>query len=191
MKRLLISMLTVLFLSGLSFAADGLELGLFSPIQLSGIDKNIEGARFGLFYTQNKSVKGFDLNIFVSNTSDRFEGLQVFGLLNYNEGRFYGFRALNFVNYTQGRTRGYSVFSTINVEKHVVGGRFLSLLNYADKLNGVDLGAVNVSKSAKGIQIGVFNYADWLDGVQIGVINFAMNSAIFPVFPVINFNKSF
>jgi hypothetical protein len=188
MKKIIV-LAFIFILSSLSFSAEKIELGVFSPIQLNSPETDIDGARFGLFYTKNADVKGLDINFLVSHTTGDFEGVQAVGLLNIIEGDMEGVQVFNGINVTDGYTDGYKIINFVNIDKDIRGGRIIATVNYADELDGFDLGAVNVAKKAKGIQIGFFNYAEVLDGFQVGFINVAMNSSIFPVLPLVNFNR--
>ena len=188
MKKIFVVVL-LLITASMAFSAEKLELGVFSPIQLNSPNTDIDGARLGLFYTKNNDVKGLDVNFLVSHTTGDFEGVQIWGLLNVIEGDMEGVQVFNGINVTGGYTDGYKVMNFVNSDKNVRGGRIVAFVNYTDELDGLDIGFVNVSKKAKGIQIGAFNYAEVLDGIQVGFVNVAMNSSIFPVLPLVNFNR--
>jgi hypothetical protein len=188
MKKTL-TLLFALILGAFSFSAEKLELGVFSPIQLNSPDTDIDGARFGLFYTKNNGVKGLDLNFLVSHTAGDFEGVQVLGILNLIEGDMNGVQVFNGINVTDGYTDGYKLVNFVNIDRNIRGARIFAAVNYADELDGFDFGAINVAKQAKGFQVGFFNYAEVLDGFQIGLVNVAMNSSVFPVLPLVNFNR--
>ena len=53
-----------------------------------------------------------------------------------------GVQIFNGINVTDGYTDGYKVGSFINIDKNIVGGRIFSAVNYADELDGLDIGFV-------------------------------------------------
>ena len=62
----------------------------------------------------------------------------------------------------------------------------------ADTLNGLSLGAVNLTQKTTGVQIGLFNRTRELNGIQIGVLNYAANNPPgLKLLPGINMNFSF
>lgn len=67
-----------------------------------------------------------------------------------------------------------------------VGFLQAGLINKAQGLSGFQIGLVNVADHAQGLQVGLFNYARRLHGVQVGFINVAPQGALFPVLPLVN-----
>lgn len=65
-----------------------------------------------------------------------------------------------------------------------VGTTFLANV-VSRNATGVQIAGANiVGGTAKGLQIGFVNYAERLEGVQIGVINFAMSQWVLPIINV-------
>ena len=62
----------------------------------------------------------------------------------------------------------------------------------ANTLDGLLLGAVNLTQKTTGVQIGLFNRTRELNGIQIGVLNYAANNPPgLKLLPGINMNFSF
>jgi len=77
--------------------------------------------------------------------------------------------ALGFVNGSTGDSSGLS---------------WAIIANYDDSYTGVQLGFVNYSKeSFKGLQWGFVNYTEKLDGVQLGLVNIVTDNGWFDQFP--------
>lgn len=65
----------------------------------------------------------------------------------------------------------------------------IGVANIYETLNGVQIGLYDESKKSAGVQLGAVNRAMSSKNLQIGVINI-MDNGFFPVFPIINFPKS-
>ena len=75
-------------------------------------------------------------------------------------------------NITMGVEKGLQLSGLLNVSSGLMSGVQFGTYNYADKLNGVQLGAINVATShPKGWQIGVINYTKDTSGRKIGLVN--------------------
>lgn len=62
----------------------------------------------------------------------------------------------------------------------------------ARTLDGLSLGAVNLTQKTTGVQIGLFNRTQHLNGIQIGLLNYAGNNpAGLKLLPGVNMNFSF
>ena len=74
------------------------------------------------------------------------------------------------------------------IEGVALGGIWAS----ADTLDGLALGAVNLTQKTTGVQIGLFNRTRELNGIQIGLLNYAANNPPgLKLLPGINMNFSF
>ena len=64
----------------------------------------------------------------------------------------------------------------------------MGLINYTERLTGLQVGLVNVAgDSGSGLQLGVFNGASKFSGLQVGLLNMIGNAAV-PVLPIVNGN---
>lgn len=162
------------------------ELGLVSPIQLGSPETSVDGFRLSTIYTVNDNVTGFDWTWIASKTTGTFNGFKLGGIYNQVDKGGTIYELGGFINNFKGNTKVVQVFNGINMGETVNGYRLFSFVNYADNMNGVDLGFVNCANNMEGLQIGLLNYANNLNGYQIGLVNYAKNSAIFPILPFFN-----
>lgn len=65
----------------------------------------------------------------------------------------------------------------------------VGIANMYENFNGVQIGLYDETKDSAGVQIGAVNRATTSKNLQIGVINM-MDNGFFPVFPIVNFPKS-
>ena len=65
----------------------------------------------------------------------------------------------------------------------------IGIANMYNNFNGVQIGLYDESKNSAGVQIGAVNRSISSKNLQIGVVNM-MDNGFFPVFPIINFPKS-
>lgn len=183
MKKKMLMLAVFLMLAVAAVAGEKIQLGLVNPVQLVPEGSSVDGLRLGLIYTKNSSVKGFDMNWLISDTTGKMEGVQVFGLFN-KVGSGKGGQVFNFINYSTGEFEGVEL-AAFNITKGFKGGR-LATINYSDKMEGFEVAWVNISKNVKGFQIGFINYTENMEsGLQIGLANIYMNGKI-PVLPIIN-----
>ena len=103
------------------------------------------------------------------NVTTEFCGLQLGGLVNWNDLASYGLQ-LGAVNANQQEFYGWA---------------FGGLVNYADSFDGFACGFVNVAYDVKGCQLGVFNACDHMHGVQIGLVNMICGSKL-PIMVIAN-----
>ena len=103
------------------------------------------------------------------NVTTEFCGLQLGGLVNWNDLASYGLQ-LGAVNANQQEFYGWA---------------FGGLVNYADSFNGFACGLVNVAYDVRGCQLGVFNACDRMHGVQIGLVNMICGSKL-PIMVIAN-----
>lgn len=207
-----------------------LEINLTSPIQLLWGERDVYGLRLNLIYGDSYDVYGIDWGFVGVNYGDvagiqmnaynwvdgsvyglqfaktlnavtqHMRGLQVSGLVSYNQGDMIGaqFAPLNFngafaglqvgaLNWNFGAVEYSWLIGVVNNCSEFTG---LSLggLNLADTLTGAQLGMFNiVFGPARGAQYGLINLADHLVGVQVGLININANGRL-PILPLLNMN---
>lgn len=161
MKRLIpiVTTVALLFLSSTTIikAQDHpVQLSLFNPIQLFSENSSISGLRLNLIYGKNERMTGLDFGL-INHTTGAFKGVQ-FGLVGISNSDFTGWQD-NAVNITNG------------------------------KFEGLQWGFFNSAKRMNGVQIGLVNVAGYMDkGLQIGLINIIHQNGAFPFFPIINWS---
>lgn len=133
-----------------------IQLALFNPVQIVPESNSIKGLRINLIYGKNARMTGFDWG-FVNHTTSNQVGIQ-WGFVGYTEGNFNGWQN-NFVSFTKGL------------------------------FTGLQTGFVSYNSSkVNGLQFSVFNYAETLNGIQLGLINVIGKGGFVPVFPFFNFS---
>lgn len=174
----------------------GLDLGF---VELVG--GSMKGVEFGGFNVVDAGVTaGAQFGLLANRTKDVY-GIQLAGLLNWNDDLAYGIQAaaVNFdsefvgfqmgvVDWMFGNMTGASL-AVANVACNEFNGLALGAFNYSvGKVVGAQIGALNVVNGAsEGLQLGIVNASQHHTGVQIGVINLNATGAI--VFlPVVNVN---
>lgn len=109
------------------------------------------------------------LQVGLINYDSAFAGLQVGGIINWNNAASYGFQC-SLINGNQDEFVGMSV-----------GG----LVNYGEKFKGFQCGLINATYEVTGYQLGVVNACDRMHGVQIGLINLICESRL-PIMVIAN-----
>lgn len=125
----------------------------------------------GIFSVQD-TVKGFQLGVISSVNPDGGKGLQLSGFTNTSGGTFNGLQLSGISNITDGMNRGAQLSAIMNVSSSMMRGLQLGAVNYADSLNGAQVGVLNVArKRPKGWQVGLINVSDDTIGHKIGLVN--------------------
>ncbi|KYG64955.1 hypothetical protein AZI86_12225 [Bdellovibrio bacteriovorus] len=144
-----------------AFAADNstpIEIALFPPVQFPSPDFAVRGLRLSVV-GQNREAHGLDLALIGNMTKQKFTGVAIAGLFNYNA-----------------------------VGADIIGLQLAGLANLNDvssRLYGFQVGAYNRVGKVYGVQIGLVNSARELHGIQIGLINFN-DAGPFKASPIIN-----
>ena len=118
------------------------------------------------------SVKSVQLSIISSVAEDGGHGLQLSGVSNTSAHTFNGVQLSSISNITTGMNRGLQLSGILNVSSAMMRGWQWGAINYADSLNGVQIGAFNVArKRPKGWQVGLVNLSYDTIGHKIGLVN--------------------
>ena len=161
MKKILFVMTFAMTAAGV-FADTPIQLALTPDIALyprtdfvRGLTLEIWGenpqAGLAIGFVNGSSGQSSGLSIGLANYADSYTGVQI-GFINLSTDNFFG-----------------AQFACVNVAQ----GTF----------QGFQGGFVNISEDTTGAQIGGFNYAEKLNGMQFGFINVAMNNEPFTAFP--------
>ncbi len=157
------------------------SLSLVTPIQTVSADSDIQGLRLNLLYGENREVHGLDLGV-VNVTTRTLTGVQVGGL-NWDHGQMSGIQ-IGVDNVFQGTSKPGNATDAWGDEGDGVQLGALNIVTDA-RLNGIQVGIINVADAMSGLQVGIMNVATQLRGVQIGLLNFIPSSPC--VFmPIIN-----
>ena len=117
------------------------------------------------------TLKGMQLNM-LSNYAWRVEGVQLSGFSNISSSPMRGFQLSGVTNISMGVENGIQAAGLLNVSSGYMRGLQLGAYNYADELNGAQIGVFNVAEAhPKGWQIGLVNYTKDNEGHKIGLVN--------------------
>lgn len=201
---------------------------LWTPVQLSwshdaqifSKDRSVYGLRLSALSADNRNVRGIDLGLGITG-ANRTAGLAASLIMN-STGELYGLQIAGLVNYNEGGPKGSDAkdyptigaqISLVGNKARLVGGLQVAGINFCEVLYGLQFGLGsgsarfyglqtsllgNMSQTGTGIQLAAYNYVEDLDGVQIGLVNSARSGfqigllnfneqGFLPVFPFINF----
>ncbi|MBQ6209859.1 MAG: DUF3943 domain-containing protein [Prevotella sp.] len=142
--------------------ADSSRVTAVSIGVLSEVD-TLQGVQFSLFSNMVESMKGIQLTSFSNMSTTPFQGIQLSG----------------FSNFSLGVKKGIQVSSLLNVSSSYMRGLQAAAYNYADSLNGTQLGIINVAHThPRGWQVGIINYTHDSVAHKIGLVNVNPNTTI-------------
>ena len=125
----------------------------------------------GIVSTQD-SVKSVQLGVISSVATGGGHGLQLAGVSNTSAHQFNGLQLAGLTNISRGIGRGLQLSGFLNVSSDMMRGVQWGAVNYADSLNGAQIGAFNVARrSPKGWQVGLVNMSYDSIGHKIGLVN--------------------
>jgi hypothetical protein len=125
----------------------------------------------GIASTQD-TVKAVQFSVISSVATDGGHGLQLSGVSSTSASRFNGLQLSSVSNITNGMNRGLQLSGILNVSSAMMRGWQWGAVNYADSLDGVQIGAFNVArKRPRGWQIGLINLSYDSIGHKIGLVN--------------------
>ena len=104
------------------------------------------------------SVKSVQFGVISSVAADGGHGLQLSGVSNTSAHNFNGFQLSSVSNITAGMDKGVQLSGILNVSSAMQRGLQLGAINFADSLNGAQVGLFNIArKHPKGWQVGLVN----------------------------------
>ena len=125
----------------------------------------------GIVSTQD-SVKSVQFGVISTVATEGGHGLQLAGVSNTSVHVFNGLQLSALNNVTGGMNRGVQLAGLLNVSSAMTRGLQLATFNYADSLNGAQIGLFNIArKRPKGWQVGVVNLSYDSIGHKIGLVN--------------------
>lgn len=117
------------------------------------------------------TLKGVQLNT-LCNYARKVDGFQFSGFSNISSSPMQGVQLSGITNISMGVQSGLQLSTMLNVSSGTMSGMQLGAYNYAEKLNGLQLGIINVATChPKGLQVGVINYTKDCGGHKIGLVN--------------------
>ncbi len=118
------------------------------------------------------SVKSVQVGVISSVATDGGNGLQLSTVSNASAHKFNGVQLSAVNNIVAGMDNGVQLSALLNVSSAMQRGLQLGTINYADSLNGAQVGLFNIArKHPKGWQIGLFNLSYDSIGHKIGFVN--------------------
>lgn len=142
-------------LGGYSGGVNGAELGGIFNIN----KKDVQYAQVaGVVNIVGGNMKGVQVAGVHNMVLDSVTGVQVGGVVNFVKGSFTGGQIGGVINYTNHSVTGLQVAGVGNVSGREMNGvQIGGVFNYAKKLNGVQIGLINISDSSNGYSIGLIN----------------------------------
>ena len=118
------------------------------------------------------TVKGFQFGLISSVTTEGGHGFQFGSVSNTSGHTFNGLQIGGVSSITQGMDKGLQMSSILNISSKRMNGWQMGTVNYADSLNGAQIGILNVTrKHPQGWQVGLVNLSYDSIGHKIGLVN--------------------
>lgn len=118
------------------------------------------------------TVKGFQFGLISSVTTEGGHGFQFGGVSNTSGHTFNGLQMGGVSSITQGMDKGLQMSSILNISSKRMNGWQMGTVNYADSLNGAQIGILNVTRQhPQGWQVGLVNLSYDSIGHKIGLVN--------------------
>ena len=148
----------------------GVQLNAFSSFALT----DAHGIQVSGLSTVASDLRGMQISPFANISLTPFKGIQLGGISNIS----------------RGVKRGLQLSGLSNVSSSYMRGLQIGAYNYADTLNGSQLGVVNVCVAhPRGVQIGLINYSRDTIAHKIGLVNVNPKTRIDWLFFAGNSNK--
>ncbi len=121
--------------------------GEVEGVQVGGVADLVFGA-----------LEGVQVSGVYGHIAGNVEGVQVSGVANFADSNMQGWQASGVVNYVRQKTNGVQISGVANISgKEVKGVQVSGVVNYTKKLNGVQLGLINICDTSEGYSIGLIN----------------------------------
>lgn len=129
---------------------------------------------FGLPYGREWAIRGARINFGLPNWTASYES--VYGLDLGLSGETYGAAGgvlINAIENTTCNMYGLSIAGLWNLAKGADSAalQLAAVYNGAEKLDGAQIGLINIARELHGVQLGIFNQAVNGSGLQIGIWN--------------------
>ena len=118
------------------------------------------------------SAKSVQFGVISSVATDGGHGVQLSGFSNTSAHKFNGLQLGAVSNITTGMDKGVQLSGLLNVSPAMQRGLQFATINFADSLNGAQVGVLNIArKRPKGWQVGIVNLSYDSIGHKIGLVN--------------------
>ena len=166
--KLLALLLSILTFAVPSLAQRGISLDIGH--RHAGDSTRTTNFSFGLIHFTD-TLRGMQLNG-IANVANKTKGFQLAGVSNISISPLKGMQLSTVSNISRGIERGVQLSAMLNVSSGYMRGAQFATYNYADTLNGTQVGLINVAlHHPKGWQIGLINYTRDTIAHKIGLIN--------------------
>ena len=153
-------------------------VGILLSSLFSSLPLTAQHSPVGIVSVQD-SVKSIQVGVISSVDVEGGRGLQLSGVSNTSAHTFNGLQLSSVSNVTNGMERGLQLSGILNVSSAMMRGWQWGMVNYADTLDGAQIGVFNVArKRPKGWQIGLINVAYDTIGHKIGLVNVSPSTNI-------------
>lgn len=154
-------------LAGVTDSLQGIQLNLFNSI----VHNDMRGMQISGIINGARNVKGVQL-AGLTNVGIHVKGVQLAFLNNITVRPLHGIQLAAITNSATEVRKGLQVAGVTNISSSYMRGVQVAPGNYADSLNGSQIGIVNVAKRLpKGWQIGLVNYTQDTVAHKIGLVN--------------------
>jgi hypothetical protein len=142
-----------------------------AAVLTAAVNVQAQKSPVGIISVQD-SVKSVQVGVISSVSADGGHGVQLSGVSNTSAHQFDGLQLSSISNITAGMDHGVQLSGILNVSSAMQRGLQLGTFNYADSLNGAQIGVFNVArKRPKGWQVGLINLSYDSIGHKIGLVN--------------------
>ena len=144
---------------------------LFAAALLAVVNVKAQTSPVGILSGQD-TVKSVQFGVISSVAINGGKGLQFGTFSNVSGAMFSGLQLSGINNITHGMNKGLQLSPLLNVSSGKMNGWQMGAINYADSLNGAQIGVFNVArKRPKGWQVGIVNLSYDTIGHKIGLVN--------------------
>ena len=147
------------------------KIGLLSLLLCVSAALMAQRSPVGIVSVQD-TVKSIQFGIISSIAEEGGRGVQLAGVSNTSAHTFNGLQLGSVSNITNGMDKGLQLSGILNVSSSMMRGWQWGAVNYADSLNGAQIGVLNIArKRPKGWQVGLINLSYDSIGHKIGLVN--------------------
>jgi hypothetical protein len=147
------------------------KIPLVAVAMMAAVSVKAQNFPVGILSGQD-SVKGVQFGVISSISVNGGKGLQYGTFSNVSGGTLSGLQLAGINNITRGMDKGLQLSAILNASSCKMNGWQLGAINYADSLNGAQIGVFNVArKRPKGWQVGIVNLSYDSIGHKIGLVN--------------------
>lgn len=173
MRTLLLAMVIVLLAKGYAQKAEKapghFNIALGTHHTLPDSTKEY-GVNVGLI-SNVQQLRGLQIGAVTAIADGKMQGVNIGGILAYSTGKVNGVQIGGMANTVRGNMNGVQIAGFVNIA-HGLRGVQVGAYNFANVVNGVQLGIINVrQKQRSGYQLGIINVSKDTIAHKIGLVN--------------------